>query len=51
MEIYCGKCGGAYDDKFVVCPHCGNIREEQRANYIIMETGSPDPGEVPEEDK
>ena len=43
MKIYCGKCGGAYDDQFVVCPHCGNIREEQQANYIVEEIKSEPP--------
>ena len=37
MEIYCGKCGGAYDDQFVVCPHCGNIREEQQEKIAVEE--------------
>ena len=43
MKIYCGKCGGAYDDQFVVCPHCGNIREEQQANYMVEEIKSEPP--------
>ena len=42
MKIYCGKCGGAYDDQFVVCPHCGNIREEQRDNFAVEEI-KPEP--------
>lgn len=42
MEIYCGKCGGAYDDQFVVCPHCGNIREEQQGNFAVEEI-KPEP--------
>ena len=37
MKIYCGKCGGAYDDQFVVCPHCGNIREEQQEKFAVEE--------------
>ncbi len=37
MKIYCGKCGGAYDDQFVVCPHCGNIREEQQEKIVAEE--------------
>ena len=42
MEIYCGKCGGAYDDQFVVCPHCGNIREEQQEKIAVEEI-KPEP--------
>ena len=42
MEIYCGKCGGAYDDQFVVCPHCGNIREEQQEKSAVEEI-KPEP--------
>ena len=42
MKIYCGKCGGAYDDQFVVCPHCGNIREEQQENFAVEEI-KPEP--------
>ena len=42
MEIYCGKCGGAYDDQFVVCPHCGNIREEQQEKFAVEEI-KPEP--------
>ena len=43
MKIYCGKCGGAYDDQFVVCPHCGNIREEQQENFAVEEIKSEPP--------
>ena len=43
MKIYCGKCGGAYDDQFVVCPHCGNIREEQREKIAVEEIKSEPP--------
>ena len=42
MKIYCGKCGGAYDDQFVVCPHCGNIREEQQEKFAVEEI-KPEP--------
>ena len=42
MKIYCGKCGGAYDDQFVVCPHCGNIREEQQESFAVEEI-KPEP--------
>ena len=42
MKIYCGKCGGAYDDRFVVCPHCGNIREEQQEKFAVEEI-KPEP--------
>ena len=43
MKIYCGKCGGAYDDQFVVCPHCGNIREEQQEKFAVEEIKSEPP--------
>ena len=43
MKIYCGKCGGAYDDQFVVCPHCGNIREEQQEKIAVEEIKSEPP--------
>ena len=43
MKIYCGKCGGSYDDQFVVCPHCGNIREEQQEKFAVEEIKSEPP--------
>ena len=43
MKIYCGKCGGSYDDQFVVCPHCGNIREEQQEKFAVEKIKSEPP--------